>query len=57
MNFLGALIELIARIWHTDSQIRDQSLLGEGEFDRQSRRFVVRVCGGAILLLVFAALA
>ena len=28
---LGPLIELIARIWEADSEIRDRSLLGESE--------------------------
>jgi hypothetical protein len=49
---LGDLIELVCRIWKADSEIRDRSLLGESEFDRQSRRSVARLCGGIILLLV-----
>lgn len=51
---LGDLIELVARIWHADSAIRDRSLLGESEMDRQSRRFVAWLCGGTIALLVLA---
>lgn len=57
MNFLGDLIELVARIWHTDSQMRDRSLFGESELDKQSRRFVARLCGGTILVLILAGIA
>lgn len=53
---LADLIELIARIWRTDSALRDRSLLGESEHDKQSRRIVGKICGGAILLLLLAAL-
>jgi hypothetical protein len=49
---LGELIELVARIWHADSEIRDRSLLGQSELDRRSRRRVAWICGGAIGLLV-----
>lgn len=51
---LGELIELVARIWHADSEMRDRSLLGESEMDKKSRRFVAWLCGGTIALLVLA---
>ena len=51
---LGELIELVARIWEADSEIRDRSLLGESELDKRSRRSVAWLCGGAIVLLVLA---
>ena len=51
---LGELIELVARIWEADSEIRDRSLLGESELDKRSRRSVAWLCGGAIALLVLA---
>jgi len=54
MHVFHHLIELVARIWMADSQLRDQSMLGEGEFDKQSRRFVAKLCGGIILLLIVA---
>lgn len=52
----GSLIEIVARIWHADSEIRDSSLLGESELDKQSRRFVAKLCGGAIFLILMAAI-
>jgi hypothetical protein len=51
---LGPLIELIARVWEADSEIRDCSLLGESELEKQSRRSVAWLCGGAIALVVIA---
>jgi hypothetical protein len=37
---LSEFIELIARIWKADSEMRDRSLLGESEFDKEARRSV-----------------
>ena len=54
---LDELIELVARIWHADSEIRDRSLMGESESDKASRRFVRWLCGGTIALLVVAGIA
>jgi hypothetical protein len=54
-DLIAHLIELIAHIWSADTQMRDQSLLGESEDDKQSRRFVAVLCGGAILLLICVA--
>jgi hypothetical protein len=54
---LGDLIEFIARIWRADSEMRDRSLLGESELDKQSRRSVAWLCGGIIALLVLGAIA
>jgi len=54
---LGDLIELVARIWHADSEVRDRSLLGESEFDKRSRRSVAWLCGGTIALMVLAGIA
>ena len=42
MNFLAAIIELVARVWRADTQMRDHSLFGESEADRESRRSVAR---------------
>ena len=52
---LGDLIELVARIWHADSEIRRRSLLGESESEKRSGRFVAWLCGSTIALLVLAA--
>ena len=56
-GFLGDLIYLVARIWHLDSKIRDDSrLIAGSEYDKQSRRFVARLCAGCIMLLVILGL-
>jgi len=47
----GPLIELIARIWEADSELRDRSRFGESELDKRSRRTVAWICGGAIAIL------
>ena len=54
---LGELIELVVRIWHADSEIRDRSLLGESELEKRSRRSVAWLCGGTIALLILAGVA
>jgi len=54
-DLIAHLIELIANIWSADTQIRDQSLLGESEDDKQSRSSVTFLCGGAIVLLICVA--
>lgn len=51
---LAELIQLVATIWHSDSEIRDSSLVGESRMDRQSRRLMAWLCGGAIFLLTIA---
>jgi hypothetical protein len=52
MHLFHDLIEFVVRIWIADSQLRDQSMLGSGEFDKRGRRFVAKLCGGIILLLL-----
>jgi hypothetical protein len=54
---LDYLIEIVARIWHADSEIRDRSLLGESELDKRTRRSVAWLCSGTIALLVLAGIA
>lgn len=54
-DFIEYLIEFVARLWYTDSEIRDQSPMTSGsQFDKESRRFVAWLCGGAIVLLLIA---
>ena len=54
-DLLADLIHLVAQIWWADSEMRDRSpLTYQTEFDRQSRRFVARLCGGIIILLLIA---
>jgi len=48
-------IEWIARIWTTDTEIRDQNALGESDFDRKGRRIVALICGGSIIIVILAA--
>ena len=48
---LGELIELVLAIWKADSTMRENSLVGESEMDRKSRRCVAILCGGMIALL------
>ena len=56
-DFFAALIELIGNIWGADTELRNRSIAGESEFDRDSRRFVAKVCGGAIAVVILAAIA
>ena len=52
-DLIAHLIEFVARIWYTDSQMRDGSPMTSGsQFDRESRRFVAWLCGGIIGLLL-----
>ena len=53
-DLIGYLIELVARIWDADTEIRDRSILGESELERRSRRFIAWLCGGIILVLMVA---
>lgn len=56
-NFIAHLIEFVARIWHTDSEMRDRSAMTAGsQFDRDSRRFVAWLCCGIIVLLLISSL-
>ena len=52
-----SLIEIVARVWKADSDIRDRSLLGESALDRKTGRSVAWLCGGSILFLLLSALA
>jgi len=53
-DFISYLIEFVARIWQVDSEIRDRSIFGESEMERDSRRFVNWLCGGIIFVLLVA---
>ena len=55
-HLIQGLIELIAGIWRTDSDLRDDSVLGESEIERKDRRAIAWVCGGAIALVAVAGL-
>ena len=57
-DFIGELIFAVAQIWKTDSEIRDRSPMTAGsEFDKESRRFVARLCGVIIFFLFIAGIA
>jgi len=51
---LDHLIDLVMAIWNADSEMCDNSLVGESEMDRKSRGCVSIVCGGLIALLLLA---
>lgn len=54
-EFIGSLIELILTVWSTDSEMRG-GLTSGSDWDRSSRWFVAKLCGGLILLLVLLGL-
>jgi predicted small integral membrane protein len=55
-DLFATLIELVARIWHADSELRNRSPLGESEFVRGSRHFVALLSGGTIAVLAIIGL-
>jgi hypothetical protein len=55
-DLIAQLIELVAEIWHADSQVRDRSMLGESGLERKSLRSVALLCGGTIVLLLLGGL-
>ncbi len=46
------LIELILKVRSADQAMRDKSRVGESGLDREARRFVNKLCFGAIALVV-----
>lgn len=48
---LGELLEFVARIWNADFEARNQSIVGESEFEKRSRLQIALICGGVIALL------
>ena len=56
-DFFANLIALVAQIWVTDEEVRDRSVFGESEFERNGRLFVARLCGGIIIGVAVAAVA
>ena len=53
-DFIGYLIELVARIWDADTEMRDSSVFGESEMERDARRFIAWLCGGICFVLIVA---
>ncbi len=53
-SLVESLIELVAGIWRADSELRDNSVFGQSEEDRQNRKWVGWLCGGLILVVVIA---
>lgn len=49
---LGSLIRLVRVIQEMDAKMRESSLVGESEMDRESRRLMTWICRGAIAILV-----
>lgn len=48
---IEGLIELVVSIWRGDTEMRENSLVGQSELDRKSSRMVAWICGGLISLL------
>ncbi|HEY2574565.1 MAG TPA: hypothetical protein VGH65_10855 [Verrucomicrobiaceae bacterium] len=51
---IDSLIDLISAIWRADTDLREGSLLGQSELDKESGRFVAWLSGGLITLLTIA---
>ena len=49
---VGPLIRLVRVIQDMDTKVRESSLVGESEMDRESRRLMKWICRGAITVLV-----
>jgi hypothetical protein len=48
---IGPLIRLVRVIQDMDTKVRESSLVGESEMDRQSRQLMAWICRGAIAVL------
>lgn len=53
---IGSLIRLVRTIQAMDTKVRESSLVGESEVDRQSRLFVTWTCRGIIGILMLIVL-
>jgi hypothetical protein len=49
---LGSLMRLVRVIQDMDTKVRESSLVGESEMDRESRRLMAWICRGAIAFLL-----
>ncbi len=54
---IAELIELTVRIWRADSQMLENSVVGESELDKQSRRLMAWLCGGVTVMLILVGIA
>ena len=52
---LEYIIEIVARMWLADSEIRGRSHFGESEMEMRSRRTIAWLCGGTIAVLLVLA--
>lgn len=52
---IGPLIRLVRVIQDMDTKVRESSLVGESEMDRQSRQLMKWICRGAITVLMLIA--
>ncbi|MEK7953746.1 hypothetical protein [Luteolibacter soli] len=46
------VFELVSLVWDAASEVRESSIVGESEMDRQSRRLLAWICGGVVSLVV-----
>ena len=49
---LEPLIRLVKFVWDADAHLRESSVVGESEMDRQSRRRLAWICGSIITVLL-----
>lgn len=49
---MDSLLQIIGEIWHADEQMKERSLLGESELDRQARRTRYRFYGFISLAII-----
>ncbi|MEI6149630.1 MAG: hypothetical protein WCS01_11070 [bacterium] len=55
-SLIEILVDFVAQIWTTDSDLRDSSVLGESREDRKDRKMVGWICGSTIVLVFVAGL-
>jgi hypothetical protein len=55
-SLIEMLVDFVAQIWTTDSDLRDSSVLGESREDRKDRKMVRWICGSTIVLVIVAGL-
>ena len=51
-NLIEMLVAFVASIWQADSDLRDNSVLGESPMERKDRNVVGCICGSVIILLI-----
>ena len=55
-SLIEMLVDFVASVWQADSDVRDNSVLGESAMERKDRRVVGWICGSVIVLLIVGGL-